>query len=205
MLAKSQELHTTIVAPTSRPFCGYWWDRAIVQAFVKILSVRFCVVRVRETSRDGKSKVVFTLELVWPTSQVEPGSMGWCEQKNNQKNPTRVENFNPGNRRVQPGFDTGLTRIEHSVNRNRWLWPGLIPEVGCFVSPALSLATSYNFWHGVADVFNDFLRSTTVAYYRHWHPPWWSKVTCHWHETINFRVQYANLSMWIEARQILLH
>ena len=52
------------------------------------------------------SKVVFTLELVWLTSQVKPRSMGWCEQKNNQKKPKktqktiRVENFNPGNRRV---------------------------------------------------------------------------------------------------------
>ena len=143
-------------------------------------------------------KVVFTLELVWPMSQVEPGLMGWCEQKNNQKNPTRVENFNPGNHWVQPGFNPGPTHIECSVNRNRWLQPGL-PEMGnltccwnwpegCFASPALSLATSYDFWHDVADVFNNFLWATTVAYYRHWHPPWWSKVTGHWHKTVNFRV-----------------
>ena len=25
--------------------------------------------------------------------------------------------------------------------------------------------------------WSDFLRATTVAYYRYWHPPWWSKVT----------------------------
>ena len=122
--------------------------------------------------------------------------MGWCEQKNNQK----IETFSPGNRRVQPGFDTSLTRIERSVKRNRWLGPRL-PEVetlgiawaaeiglkGCFASPALSFTTSYDFWHGVADVFDDFLRS---------------KVTGYWHETVNFRVQYANLRMRIEVRQI---
>ena len=60
------------------------------------------------------TKVVFTLELVWPTSRVEPELMGWCEQKKKKKNLPRVENFNPGNCRVQPGFDTGLTRIKHN-------------------------------------------------------------------------------------------
>ena len=158
------------------------------------------------------TKVVFTLELVWLTFWVEPRSIGWCKQKNNQTNPTRIENFTL----EITGFDMGPTRIERSVNRNRWLWPGL-PEMGnligiawaaesglkgCFSSPALSLATSYDFWHGVADVFDDFVQATTVAYYRHWHPPWWSKVTDHWHETVNFRVQYANLPMRIEARRI---
>ena len=60
------------------------------------------------------------LELVWPV-----GLMGWCEQKNNQKTW-------PGSKILTleiAGFNPGPTRIEHSVNRNRWLQPGL-PEVG---------------------------------------------------------------------------
>ena len=32
---------------------------------------------------------------------------------------------------------------------------GVNPK-GYFASPALSIATSYDFWHSVADVFDDF-------------------------------------------------
>ena len=73
----------------------------------------------------------------------------------------------------------GPTCIERSVNINADYDPGYrkwkiaraaeIGLKGCFASPALSLATSYDFWHGVTDVFDDFLRATTVAYYCHWH------------------------------------
>ena len=155
---------------------------------------------------------MFTLELVWPTSQVEPGSMGWREQKNNQKTRPRWKILTLEIAR----FDTGLTHIEVSMNRNRWLRPGL-PEVGnhellklawkgalLHLPYSLQLPTTSGVRRCIADVFDDFLWATTVAYYRHWHPPWWSKVTGHWHKTINFRVQYTNLPMRNEATQILL-
>ena len=60
-----------------------------------------------------------TLELVWPTSRVEPGSMGWCEQKNNQKKPDPgpkiltlvIAGFNPGSTRVRPALSVVWTEI----------------------------------------------------------------------------------------------
>ena len=100
----------------------------------------------------GAFKAVFTLELVWPTSRVEPGLMCWCEQKNNQKNrpgskilTLEIAEFNPGLTRVRPALSVVWTEIaDYDPGYRKWeTWPAAeIGLKGCFVSPALSLATS---------------------------------------------------------------
>ena len=158
------------------------------------------------------NKVMFTLDLVWPMSRVEPGWWAGVNRKITKKTQPgskiltlEIAGFNPGSRRVRPSWSVVWTEIadyDPGYQKLGLAWAAEIGIKGCFASPDLSLATSYDFWHGVVDVFDDSLQATTVAYYRHWHPPWWSKVTGYWHETVNFWVQYAILPMWIEARQI---
>ena len=77
------------------------------------------------------TKIVFTLELVWPTSQVEPGSMCWYEQKNNQKTQPgskiltlEIAGFNPGLTRVWPALSVVWIEISDYDPGYR------LPEVG---------------------------------------------------------------------------
>ena len=110
-------------------------------------------------------------------SQVEPGLMGWCEQKNNQKTrpgskilTLEIAGFNPGLTWVWPALSVvwkEITDYDPGYQKLGIAWAAETGLKGCFASPALSLATSCNFWHGVADVFDDFyeqplLRTTVI-------------------------------------------
>ena len=149
---------------------------------------------------------MFTLELVWPTSRVEPGSMDWCEQKNNQKKKKKprpgskiltleIAGFNPGSTRARPALSVEWTEIADRDSMSCWNWPKTVLNITCLFPYNILRLLSLMFW-------TIFFWATTAAYYRQWHPPWWSKVTGHRHETVNFWAQYDNLPMRIEARRI---